>query len=38
MVVGILVFLKDPEVKYKNKIISYSHQEYNNEEFTNILI
>ena len=28
-------FLKDPE-SIKNKIISYSHQEYNKEKFTNI--
>ena len=28
-------FLKDPE-SIKNKIISYSHQEYNTKEFTNI--
>jgi beta-1,4-mannosyl-glycoprotein beta-1,4-N-acetylglucosaminyltransferase len=28
-------FLKDPE-SIRNKIISYSHQEYNNEEFTNL--
>ena len=34
MVVGILV-LKDPE-SIKKKIISYSHQEFNKEEFTNI--
>ena len=27
-------FLKDPE-SIKNKIISYSHQEYNTERFTN---
>ena len=34
MVVGILV-LKDPE-SIKRKIISYSHQEYNTNKFTNI--
>ena len=28
-------FLKNPE-SIKNKIVSYAHQEYNNEEFTNI--
>ncbi len=28
-------FLKDPE-SIKNKIISYSHQEYNTKEFTNV--
>ena len=28
-------FLKDPE-SIRNKIVSYSHQEYNTEEFTNI--
>ena len=31
---GILVFLKDPQ-SIKHKIMSYSHQEYNTDEFTN---
>ena len=31
---GYFSFLKDPE-SLRNKITSYSHQEYNTEEFTN---